>query len=167
VERTGPGTYRCRGPQTTYDDVAIEVDITLAVAGACGGVWFRFGLVPGTSQEAGYLLKVCEASVALSTHGVPDTARITDVWTHDARVTVGRPVRVGILARDSSIRIFLDGRQVGTVTDSTFHSGRVIPGIVVQPPADAGTSYSVLFRDVAFWRPPGQPPRAGNDPSGQ
>jgi hypothetical protein len=152
--RTGPGTYRCKGPLTAYDDVAIEVDLTLGVAGACGGIWFRFGRVPETSQEAGYLLKVCEGGVALATHGVPDSARITDVWTHPAPATVGKPVRVGILARGDSIEIFLDGQRVGTVSDSTFHSGRITLGIVVSPPADSTRPYAVRFRDVGVWRPP-------------
>ena len=151
--RTGAGTYRCKGPASPYEDLAVEVDVRLNTTGACAGLWFRFSRSSVTGQEAGYLLAVCEGGYTLATHGVPDSARITDVWSHPAPIRIGATTRVGLLARGGTISVFQDGAQVGTLNETGFTAGRTALGIVVRAPADPTARFAVGFTNVAYWKP--------------
>jgi actin-like ATPase involved in cell morphogenesis len=151
VAKKTSGTYRCKGPITALDDQVVQVDVTLLSANVCGGIWLRFGPAPSTGAEAGYLLEVCRDSYVLVAHGLPDTSSLTPIDTFPVTFMVGKPARVGVLARGTGFTFYLDGKQVGHTTSNQFTSGRTLLGIVV-PVADSG-NHQVAFANVEISKP--------------
>ena len=142
------GTYRCKGPSSPYTDSAVFVDVTLLTKGVCGGIWFRFG----GSPEAGYLLKVCPEGYVLSTHGYPDSTRITDLQPAGPPLAVGTTIRVGVVAQGDSIVLYRNGKRLDTVQNTQFTSGRTALGVVVPYPVTDGP-HEVAYANVEFRAP--------------
>jgi hypothetical protein len=153
VVRTGPGTYRCKGPTTGFTDVAVYVDVILLTPGACAGVWFRFG-TSASATEAGYLLKVCENGFSLATHGLQASNTITTIKSTFGGATArGARMRVGLVVRGDTMTVYRAGSVVGQVSDSTFSTGRVSLGIVAPGASGTPGENRVAFSDIEIWAP--------------
>ena len=155
VTRSGPGTYRCKGPTTGFGDVAVYVDVILLSPGACAGIWFRFG-TSASATEAGYLLEACDNGFVLATHGLVSNAIRTIKQPFGGSIASGTRVRVGILARGDTLSVYRDGSPKGQVSGSTFTTGRVSLGILAPGTSDASGSPNanrVAFSDIEIWAP--------------
>jgi len=149
--KTTSGTYRCQGPRDTYTDIAVEVETKLRTDGVCGGVWFRLSRSPATGQEAGYLLKVCPEGYTLALHGLPESNKITDVHTWTYKLPVAHPVRVGVVAKGSTVTVYRDGHELGSYSGAEFTGGRTAIGVVV--PAAQDKAHEVSYGNVTFSKP--------------
>jgi eukaryotic-like serine/threonine-protein kinase len=147
VTKTNAGTYRCPGPKDTLKDLVFSVEVTLDRPASCAGVWFRF-----TGTAGGYAARVCNDRYELVTHsGSTVTTLRTARFEHP--VAPGTPIRLGIVAQGSAIRLYRDGKQLVEVADGTYPLGRVILGIFQDvAPVDV-QPFAVTYRDLSVWAP--------------
>jgi Hsp70 protein len=122
---------------TVVSDGAVEAE--LSVAKGCGGMWIRTG-------NKGYFIAVC-ANGTVELHKLAIDAPGTDSRLSQIRPSMN-PQRVvlGLLARGSTLTVFVDGREQGAVTDGTIASGRVAIGGFAPHPDDALDATIVRFR---------------------
>ncbi|MDW5327394.1 serine/threonine protein kinase [Plantactinospora sp. KLBMP9567] len=144
VSKRSDGPYRCPGPQETWTDVRVDVDVTLVEPSSCAGIWFRF-----TDAQGGYVLRVCADGYHLMRHGSETASEAGDFPYPPDRRPDGR-IRVGVVADGADLRFYQDGRQIGTTQDTAPVAGRVVLGIFSDPAADQGPelSYRVTFGNV-------------------
>jgi eukaryotic-like serine/threonine-protein kinase len=145
VTRRSAGSYRCPGPQLSYTDFSVSVNIKLLTPGSCAAVWFRF-------DDGGYALRLCPTGYALVSHGATDANSVITLRTFrfDEQVPLRRATKVGISARGRTLSFYRDGTHVGTVTDGTFQRGRVVLGIL-QEPTPHQPPYRVSFSGIDVW----------------
>ncbi|MDT5038029.1 MAG: molecular chaperone DnaK, partial [Micromonosporaceae bacterium] len=152
VTKQTSGTYRCKGPTNSYDDEAVSADVTLVSQGVCGGIWFRFGPAAQTGHDAGYVLEVCHDRLVLAAHGLPDFTKVTEMQIFPATVELNVPARVGILARGTSLTVYLNGARAGQFTSAQFARGRTALGIFVPQPVTADHP-EVAFSNIEIAKP--------------
>ncbi|MFY1687244.1 serine/threonine protein kinase [Plantactinospora sp. WMMB782] len=153
VTKRGVGPYRCPGPQDTWPDVQVEVEVTLVEPDSCAAVWFRF-----TDRTGGHALRICRDGYHLVAHGVDSTSAMTPAGSFRfdpaQRLTAGTPVRVGIVAHGEELRFYRDGQRVGEARDVQPVDGRVVLGIFsIGPDNGSGGPYEVVFRGVRISTP--------------
>ena len=113
---------------TVVGDGAVEAE--MSVTKGCGGMWIRTG-------TKGYFISVC-ANGTVELHKLA-----TDAPGTDSRMSQIRPpmnpqkVVLGLLARGTTLTVFVDGREQGTLTDSSIPTGRVAIGGFAPHPEDA------------------------------
>ncbi|MGX7675694.1 serine/threonine protein kinase [Plantactinospora sp. DSM 117369] len=144
VSKQSDGPYRCPGPQETWADVRVDVDVTLVEPSSCAGIWFRF-----TDARGGYVLRVCADGYHLMRHG-SDTASETGDFPYPPDRRPDGRIRVGVVADGEELRFYQDGRQIGSARDTAPVAGRVVLGIFSDPASDQGRepSHRVAFGNV-------------------
>jgi hypothetical protein len=145
VTKRTVGSFRCPGPPDPLTDFSVFVQVRLLTPDSCAGIWFRF-------TTAGYAVRVCRDGYHLVTHGAGTPTEVVTVHTFpfDAPVELDTPIRVGITAEGSDLRLYRDGQQVDTWHDTRFSSGRVALGIFQDRPQDQ-PPFVVSFADVEIW----------------
>jgi eukaryotic-like serine/threonine-protein kinase len=141
VTKRAGGPFRCPGLRDTLTDFAASVDVKLLAKGSCAGVWFRF------SNEMGYALRVCADGYTVVTHGVGSPTAITVLRTLPFPVALNSKIRVGVTGRGGKFTFYRDGKEAGTMQDTTLGRGRVILGIFQEGPPDSDP-FSVSFASV-------------------
>jgi len=122
---------------TVVQDGAVEAE--LSVAKGCGGMWIRTG-------TRGYFIAVC-ANGTVELHKLA-----TDAPGTGSRMSQIRPpmdpnkVVLGLLARGTTLTVFVDGREQGTLTDSSITAGRVAIGGFAPQPEDVLDATITRFR---------------------
>lgn len=148
VTKRSEGPYRCLGPQQSFADFQVEVDVALRRPGSCAGIWFRF-----TDLTGGHALRVCPDGYHLVAHGVDSPNAVTPAGTFPypaGQLALGRTIQVGIVARGGQLRFLREGVEIGAARDGAPVPGRVVLGIFRDPARDepAEPPYEVAFRDV-------------------
>jgi hypothetical protein len=146
-----PGTVRVQRPRFDVSGCVAEkfvkdmvvadgaVEAEMSVAKGCGGMWIRTG-------TKGYFVSVC-ANGTVELHKLA-----TDAPGTDSRMSQIRPpmspqkVVLGLLARGTTLTVFVDGREQGTLTDSSIPTGRVAIGGFAPHPEDALDATITRFR---------------------
>jgi hypothetical protein len=118
-------------------DGAIESE--LSVTKGCGGMWIRTGF-------RGYFVSVC-ANGTVELHKLA-----TDAPGTGSRMSQIRPpmdpkkVVLGLLVRGTTLTVYVDGREQGSMTDDTIPNGRVGIGGFAPHPDDALDATITRFR---------------------
>ncbi|GIG92758.1 serine/threonine-protein kinase [Plantactinospora endophytica] len=144
VTKRSDGPYRCPGPQNTWADVRVDVEVTLVEPISCAGIWFRF-----TDAQGGHVLRVCADGYRLMRHGL-DGAVQTGKFPFSADRKPNGRIRVGIVAQGETLRFYQDGRRIGSARDDAPQAGRVVLGIFSEPTTNPNRepSYRVSFSDI-------------------
>lgn len=143
VQRSSVDVSGCRSIDYIHAvqirDAAVEGE--LSITAGCAGIWVRTG-------TRGYLLAVCRDGT-LRLHELGDSpasdANLLKKFTPQfdpARVVVG------LLVRDTAFTIYVDGRELQTVTNGDIRSGRVgIGGVAPEGVLD------VTITNFRAWAP--------------
>ncbi|WP_018350537.1 serine/threonine protein kinase [Longispora albida] len=146
AEAEQPDTYRCKGPDGgTVQNFGSYVDVTLLEPGSCAGIWFRF------NGSAGYALRVCEKKLQIVEHSTGIT--IFRDWPLATPVTVGTPVRIGVVMVKDKVTIYRDGKPAQSANlNAGYVVGRVNLGVFpMYKPGDPVESSKVSFRNIQVW----------------
>jgi Hsp70 protein len=141
VERQRFDVSGCVAQQFVEDTVVQDgaVEAELSVTKGCGGMWIRTG-------TRGYFIAVC-ANGTVELHKLA-----TDAPGTGSRMSQIRPpmnptkVVLALLARGTTLTVFVDGREQGSLTDSTITSGRVAVGGFAPHPEDVLDATITRFR---------------------
>lgn len=132
----------------TIEDYYIEV--TVESPASCSGK-DRFGIIfRAPSPNEGYVFVLtCDGSYRLWIWDGSDTTFLKD-WTSHAAINAGpgQINRVGVMVDGNTIKLYANGVELATVTDSTF-SGEYKFGLVV---GNSDTEpFTVIFDDLKYW----------------
>jgi len=112
----------------------------------------RYGLIfraPKTTE--GYLLSIsCDGSYRLSTwEDVEEKYTSLIPWTKSEEIQAGPggENRLGIKTDGITLTVFINGKQVNDVTDSTFGAGRF--GVLVA--AEDTPGFTAYLSEIAYW----------------
>ena len=123
VRTKGAATYQCPGPRDTFaGNQTITVDVTLAVAGSCAMVWFRY------TADRDYHLTACGDQLTLDRR---DVALLTSVsQTESAALQPGSRHELSIAIENQHVAVAVDGAVVlqAAAADPGVANGRVVLG---------------------------------------
>ncbi len=141
VERQKFDVSGCVAEQFVKDVVVADgaVEAEMSVTKGCGGMWIRTG-------ARGYFVSVC-ANGTVELHKLAADAPGTDSRISQIRPPMDpRRVVLALLARGSTLTVFVDGREQGALTDSSIPSGRVGIGGFAPHPDDVLDATVTRFR---------------------
>jgi hypothetical protein len=140
------GSYRCPSHPDPLTDFAASVDVTLRTGDTCAGVWFRF------LANKGYLLMACRDRYQLYEHA--DALTLVRTMALPTPVEPGSRFRTTVTAQGTNLRFLHNGRELISLTSTTYASGRVVLGIFVPSGAEQLAAYEVAFNDLEITTPP-------------
>jgi hypothetical protein len=145
----GP-TYRCPGPKNAYGDVAVTAKVALVKQDTCAGIWFRYGDTAG-----GYALQICSDAAYFVKHhkNTQNHWTVTPLMSvrYDQALELGDPHSFTVVAVGSSMEFYLDDKELGGWSDTTFTSGRVCIGVLQRDPAAEGSQFAAAFSYIEVW----------------
>jgi serine/threonine protein kinase len=137
---TGRRTYQCAGPADVFaGDMSITMTVTLANAGSCAMVWFRY------REGLSYQLSACPDRLVMETI---DGAILNTTGKQPATLQTGTPHQLAVQVTGQSVSVAVDGaeRLRAGAGNAVITSGRVLLGVSGAPPG--GTS-DVRFADLS------------------
>jgi serine/threonine protein kinase len=151
LTKASTGAYRCRGIANPFTDLTVKVEVEIAGANSCGGIWFRY---TDAAPAGGYAAKVCNDRIQLVTHADKSITVLREFFYPDnVKLAGGRIAAVALRIEGSRITVFYGGIQLGQLTDTTFTRGRTVLGVF----AYDGTStapYEATFHRVQIYEAP-------------
>ena len=143
IQNLQTGVRLCAGPDLALKgSFAVEVTGRIELAGSCLGVWFA------ETDQKRYRLDACANTWQLQAE---EQASGDSVVVHHwaARsTTVGQPIRLQVIVRDSTVRVGHDGILVGEQTLPERLTGGHFDLGVVSEEADQRGPFRASFNDV-------------------
>jgi hypothetical protein len=150
LTKASTAAYRCRGIVNPFTDLTVKVDVEIAGANSCGGIWFRYS---DAAPAGGYAAKVCNDRIQLVTHADKSITVLREFY-YPGNVTLagGRIAAVALRIEGSRFTVFYGGTQIGQVSDTTFTRGRTVLGVFAREGTSAAP-YEATFHRVQIYEP--------------
>lgn len=131
----------------SYSDFTLEVEMTI-VAGDQGGLLFRGADIDNNKY---YLFQVSTTGIyALFAYtGGDQTEELTRGVALNYERGLGQTNLLALVARGSSLTLYLNHEQVVQITDGRYRSGQL--ALLSVPLADGGQPTEVAYRNLKVW----------------
>ena len=150
LTKTSTGSYRCPGIANPFTDLTVKVDVAINGPDSCGGIWYRYSNADGGH---GYAARVCQDRVQIVSH-VATGIKVLGQFFYPGitRLEDGQVAAIALRIEGDKVTVFHAGTQLGVVTDSSFHDGRVVLGVFAK---DANTTgpYEATFHRIQLYQP--------------
>ncbi len=142
---TSNNTYiPCTAMQTSFSDFTYQVTMQIA-KGDYGGITFRGD--HANSKSYAFVLGQDGSYYLLVYTSLTNTKTLKNSTTSSINVGHGQSNDIGVVARGSSIGLYVNKQLVISVTDSTYSSGQI--GVVVY---DTGNPTETIYSNLKVWQ---------------
>jgi hypothetical protein len=145
-------SIRCDGPQTSFADFSLSVNITLLTPNSCGGIWWDLAQRLTTTGEGtvGYALQVCANEINIGANALKD---FFPLIKHPIELTDPIPVNtqtnITIVVDDGTFTVYENSVQIGTpLLNTAYPSGHIGLGAFEDTQGEPGGPFRVVFSDI-------------------
>lgn len=146
VADTAPNFFvYCVAENTSFSDFAYQVTMTID-KGDCGGIVFRVDL----NTNSFYHFVVCQSGVMLlSVYSNNNSGKVLIQAKASSAIQTGLNAQnvIGVVAQGSSISVFINNQNVGSVTDSSLTSGSI--GVIAEAINNASDAF---YSNAKVWK---------------
>lgn len=144
VESSNNTYATCAAINTNFSDFTYQVTMQIA-KGTYGGITFRGD--DANSKDYTFVLGQDGSYIFFLYTGATNPKQLKSGTATSFNVGNGQSNDIGVVARGSSIALYVNKQEVASVTDGTYSSGQI--GMIVY---DTGNAVETLYSNLKVWQ---------------